>query len=36
MNLNKVNVKNKNIDLHNKFYIQSIHNKERKDKKFNI
>jgi hypothetical protein len=34
MNLNKLNTKNKNINLHNKLYIIFVHNQE--DQKINI
>jgi hypothetical protein len=33
MNLYKLNTKNKNINLHNRFYILLIHNQRKKTKK---
>jgi hypothetical protein len=34
MNINRLNAKNKNINLHSKFYMLLVHNR-KKDQKFN-
>jgi hypothetical protein len=36
MNLYKPNTKNKNINLHNRFYVLLIHNQRKKTKKIDI